>query len=114
MGFLGRVPLNATFSRAFHGFLPDESARRIHEALKSPVLDPGAIVINSSLDAIAIDGREKAVKSPVSLSLRKGDLSPGEGENISEWRDFPTCSPDIGLSPLTEHLEDVFSGMTIE
>lgn len=74
VGFLGRVPLNATFSRAFHGFLPDESARRIHEALKSP--DPGAIVIDSSMDAIAIDGREKAVKSPVSLSS-EGRSQPG-------------------------------------
>ena len=62
VGFQGRVPSNATFSRAFHAFSRTNLPGRIHEALKSQVLDPGALVIDSSLDATAIEGGERAVK----------------------------------------------------
>ena len=64
VGFPGKVPSNATFSRAFHEFSRTNLAGQIHEALKSRVLEPGAIVIDSSLDATAIEGREKAAKKP--------------------------------------------------
>jgi hypothetical protein len=57
-----KLPSHATLSRAFHEFPRTYLAGQIHEALKSRVLDPGAIVIDSSLDVTAIEGREKAAK----------------------------------------------------
>ncbi len=68
VGFPGKVPSNATFSRAFHEFSRTNLAGQIHEALKSRVLDRGAIVIDTSLDATAIEGREKAAKKTAPAS----------------------------------------------
>ncbi len=77
VGFPGKVPSNATFSRT-------NLAGQIHEALKSRVLDRGAIVIDTSLDATAIEGREKAAKKTAPAPSaprkrgrpRKGDPRP--------------------------------------
>ncbi len=68
VGFPGKVPSNATFSRAFHEFSRTNLAGRIHEALKSRVLDPGAIIIDSPPDATAIEGRERAAKKTAPAS----------------------------------------------
>ena len=93
VGFPGKVPSNATFSRAFHEFSRTNLAGRIHEALKSRMLDPGAIVLDSSLDATAIEGREKVAKktAPASSPLRspkagassKRRGKTGEGKNTA-------------------------------
>jgi hypothetical protein len=94
VGFQGRIPSNATFSRAFHAFSRTNLPVRIHEALRSQVLDPGAIVIDSSLDATAIEGRERAVKktapsgSPPAHKKRgrprKGEPKPEKAKTLLE------------------------------
>ena len=83
VGFPGKVPSHATFSRAFHEFSRTNLAGRIHEALKSRVLDPRAIVIDSSIDATAIKGREKSARktapsSSPSAPRKRGRLRKGE------------------------------------
>ena len=104
VGFPGKVPSNATFSRAFHEFSRTNLAGQIHEALKSRVLEPGAIVIDSSLDATAIEGREKAAKKTApasSPSAPEKERQDREGKNTASSLLRTSRPPSIGRPPKT-------------
>ena len=59
----GRLPSEATFSRAFSEFAESRLASRLHETLIARTMD-GHLVEHISRDATAIEAREKAAPKP--------------------------------------------------
>ena len=59
----GRLPSEATFSRAFSEFAESRLANRLHETLIARTMD-GHLVEHISRDATAIEAREKAAPKP--------------------------------------------------
>ena len=59
----GRLPSEATFSRAFSEFAESRLANRLHETLIARTMD-GHLIEHISRDATAIEAREKAAPKP--------------------------------------------------
>ena len=59
----GRLPSEATFSRAFSEFAESRLANRLHETLIARTMD-GHLIEHISRDATAIEAREKAAAKP--------------------------------------------------
>ena len=71
----GRLPSEATFSRAFSEFAESRLANRLHETLIARTMD-GHLVEHISRDATAIEAREKPAPSRRQRS-RSGGASGG-------------------------------------
>ena len=75
----GRLPSEATFSRAFSEFDESRLASRLHETLIARTMD-GHLVEHISLDATAIEAREKAAPKPRSdEASQAGAATQGRG-----------------------------------
>ena len=67
----GRLPSEATFSRAFSEFAESGLASRLHETLIARTMD-GHLVEHISRDATAIEAREKAAPKPKAAKPKRG------------------------------------------
>ena len=77
----GRLPSEATFSRAFSEFAESRLASRLHETLIARTMD-GHLVEHISRDATAIEAREKPAPKPKAAKpkRRRKRLRPRKGE----------------------------------
>ena len=66
----GRLPSEATFSRAFSEFAESRLASRLHETLIARTMD-GHLVEHISRDATAIEAREKPAPKPIAKPKRR-------------------------------------------
>ena len=74
----GRLPSEATFSRAFSEFAESRLASRLHETLIARTMD-GHLVEHISRDATAIEAREKPAPKPKAAKPKRRTAS-------SSWR----------------------------
>ena len=77
----GRLPSEATFSRAFSEFAESRLANRLHETLIARTMD-GHLVEHISRDATAIEAREKAAPKPKAAKPKRsqaGAATQGRG-----------------------------------
>ena len=78
----GRLPSEATFSRAFSEFAESRLASRLHETLIARTMD-GHLVEHISRDATAIEAREKAAPKPKAAKpkrrRKRGAATQGRG-----------------------------------
>ena len=76
----GRLPSEATFSRAFSEFAESRLASRLHETLIARTMD-GHLVEHISRDATAIEAREKAAPKPKAAKPKRRKRGrPRKGE----------------------------------
>ena len=76
----GRLPSEATFSRAFSEFAESGLASRLHETLIARTMD-GHLVEHISRDATAIEAREKAAPKPKAAKPKRRKRGrPRKGE----------------------------------
>ena len=76
----GRLPSEATFSRAFSEFAESRLANRLHETLIARTMD-GHLVEHISRDATAIEAREKAAPKPKAAKPKRRKRGrPRKGE----------------------------------
>ena len=76
----GRLPSEATFSRAFSEFAESRLASRLHETLIARTMD-GHLVEHISRDATAIEAREKAAPKPKAAKAKRRKRGrPRKGE----------------------------------
>ena len=76
----GRLPSEATFSRAFSEFAESRLASRLHETLIARTMD-GDLVEHISRDATAIEAREKAAPKPKAAKPKRRKRGrPRKGE----------------------------------
>ena len=66
----GRLPSEATFSRAFSEFAESRLANRLHETLIARTMD-GHLIEHISRDATSIEAREKAAPKPKAAKPRR-------------------------------------------
>ena len=76
----GRLPSEATFSRAFSEFAESRLANRLHETLIARTMD-GHLIEHISRDATAIEAREKAAAKPKAAKPKRRKRGrPRKGE----------------------------------
>ena len=75
----GRLPSEATFSRAFSEFAESRLANRLHETLIARTMD-GHLVEHISRDATAIEAREKPAPKAAKPKRRRKRGRPRKGE----------------------------------
>ena len=76
----GRLPSEATFSRAFSEFAESRLANRLHETLIARTMD-GHLIEHISRDATAIEAREKAAPKPKAAKPKRRKRGrPRKGE----------------------------------
>ena len=76
----GRLPSEATFSRAFSEFAESRLANRLHETLIARTMD-GHLVEHISRDATAIEAREKPAPKPKAAKPKRRERGrPRKGE----------------------------------
>ena len=71
----GRLPSEATFSRAFSEFAESRLASRLHETLIARTMD-GHLVEHISRDATAIEAREKPAPKPKAWAFDRRATTP--------------------------------------
>ena len=94
----GRLPSEATFSRAFSEFAESRLASRLHETLIARTMD-GHLVEHISRDATAIEAREKPAPKP---KRRRKRGRPRKGVTCPRRLvRFDACHPCDGDIPFT-------------
>ena len=96
----GRLPSEATFSRAFSEFAESRLANRLHETLIARTMD-GHLVEHISRDATAIEAREKAAPKPKAAKpkRRKRGRPRGRAKEPAGWNGNHEPSADAGRPP---------------
>ena len=79
----GRLPSEATFSRAFSEFAESRLASRLHETLIARTMD-GHLVEHISRDATAIEAREKAAPKPKAAKPKRRRKAATQGRGAGE------------------------------
>ena len=79
----GRLPSEATFSRAFSEFAESRLASRLHETLIARTMD-GHLVEHISRDATAIEAREKAAPKPKAAKPKRRRKAAPQGRGAGE------------------------------
>ena len=79
----GRLPSEATFSRAFSEFAESGLASRLHETLIARTMD-GHLVEHISRDATAIEAREKAAPKPKAAKPKRRRKAATQGRGAGE------------------------------
>ena len=103
----GKVPSEATFSRAFAEFAASELPQRVHEALIKRTLGGDHIVGHISRDATAIEAREKPAKveKPQADGPKRKRGRPRKGGVVSPKK--PRRLEQQGAMTLPEMLADL-------
>ena len=90
----GRLPSEATFSRAFSEFAESRLANRLHETLIARTMD-GHLVEHISRDATAIEAREKAAPKPKAAKPKRRKRGrPRKGEARAKEKPAGTATDD--------------------
>ena len=79
----GRLPSEATFSRAFSEFAESRLANRLHETLIARTMD-GHLVEHISRDATAIEAREKPAPKPKAAKPKRRRKAAPQGRGAGE------------------------------
>ena len=95
----GRLPSEATFSRAFAEFAKSGLASRLHETLIARTMG-GHLVGHISRDATAIAAREKPAPKAAKLKKARRRGRPRKGEEEPKESRRLCCKPDVGVSQI--------------
>ena len=96
----GRLPSEATFSRAFSEFAESRLASRLHETLIARTMD-GHLVEHISRDATAIEAREKPAPKPKAAKPKRRKRGrPRKGEAREGAEAAGTATAPSGLADL--------------